>query len=738
MVNSRVSIALGVSGGAAVLALLVIVLVLFVPRRAVSPQTKCGDAPTVDTTTGAVTNYTHALMPDLLTCGENVGALSSLCLTQQCLSDECVKTGAFLTWDAYDTEKKACVKVSDPTCEQQLCDAPYCTSPSVRATLPPFHQITGSNGQCFNPSPLDVAAQCNALPDSQFVSPDCRSVTLRPTMRASVTTEFTTRVEGVLTLPPDSTPTSWRFSYNLEGVSGVFTGPIATSPALDDMCKQDEGAMCLAFHIYFPPRTVLPGNYTLQLFARPSWSEVNTVTLAKPLTVKLVDDTSTDPNKQDALTVRPSRDDAKALASTKLAELLVNLPAVVPGACVSPTLSLNDLIVLPPTGSTGAGSSEALLLACTPNVCPFAGSGMKLMKYAIVVVAWPVVEPVTGCDGVVTYSVNKDQGRGVLSPVTVIPGATHVAFTDVLAVGETASYTIVATQGACFGDTYAFTLSVPAFTDEDVCHKVAADQQTCKPLLDPLAASNPSRPPWMWSSPSGCEWRPRDSTASDVYCALESTGKFTPLNSQQLTLADSTGECHALQPSTAVVTQPFPGPYCDDESQKSAVCFTGLQTGVPRTATCSDALRLGDTAERITGAQTFVTRMASLVDFLNRHSMTDSANVAALNDPVGVYSSYLRCGPALDAERWGVTGCDANDAACVAAAANAACGTGDADRNYCDPWVLTGKDGLSKTYSQERTCFGSPSFTAGTCCPVGKQYTFDNMQAKGGTRGYCA
>ena len=60
----------------------------------------CGtSAPVVDPATGNVTNSTTLLMPDQVTCGENVEVLSALCLKTRCTAPACAAIPN-ASWDA--------------------------------------------------------------------------------------------------------------------------------------------------------------------------------------------------------------------------------------------------------------------------------------------------------------------------------------------------------------------------------------------------------------------------------------------------------------------------------------------------------------------------------------------------------------------------------------------------------------------------------------------------------------
>jgi hypothetical protein len=765
--SKRVVIGVGVAGSAALLLLLAVLLYLYVPRkkRGDAPGVECGAAPVVSADTGAVTNFKNLPMPDG-TCGENVATLSALCLATRCTSPSLCP--GYATWDAYDSKTHTCVKVATPTCEQQLCDAPYCTSASVRAVLPPMHKLSRGTGQCVNPGEVEVAAACNALDGYQYVSPDCRQVNMVKCItliEVPGVQNSTTLVQGILTLPAAPPTQPWVFGYTLTGVSGTFTGSLSTSVATDStLCvKQQDDDECMSFAIHFLPGAVKPGNYTLDVLARPQWSRVFTCQSTSTMQVTLR--ASTDPNVNAALNIVPSRDEAVSVLQSQdgaqlrqlLTAMLSDAAARSVGVKVPPDLTFNKLFNVDLPNSAGAGLKDALYVcACDPSICPVEGAPGKLMPFAIVCVAWPPVPALADAQcksAAVQYEVRKDSDR---TGATLLTPGLPTAFTDLVRVGETVKYTITTTQGTCKSEPVVLTFLVPPFSDS-VCQQVPAPE--------------PGLPPWMWASNAGCVWNPNQRGAQDFYCAFQYNNSDNTLDATSLILADKNNRCRRVLPSYPTLQSGYEQPACNLLTRKKEVCFTGYTGEPPRTAVCSPALQLQNTGDTIDGPGAFTERLNSLVTFFNLHNTNREASAADIETTakqLELYAdAYYKCGPETHAKSWGVEAaqCTGEDVACRDAVSNGACSANANDRNVCFPWVpacgqYTDKAsclqhvcawdassskclpqvGQPSVFNQQRICFGDAGFTDKQCCAADEQYNFkptDPRDLLGATRGTC-
>lgn len=737
-----VVVGLSVAGGVAILFLVAVLLYLYVPRKASEPDEvpACSATPRVDGATGQVTDFNQVLMPDG-TCGENVAVLNKLCLQTVCTdTDKCKSTDSYVTYDAYNAETHTCVKVADPSCEQQLCDTPYCKSPSIRPlVLPPLHKRTSALGACINPGELEVAAMCNALSDHQYVSPDCRMVQMESVIETKLlpdTPNTTTLITGIMVVPRKNTDDAadpLQFSFSMAGAGGTYTGMLTTTPPVNTSLCSDASSMCRTFTIDFLPGTVRAGTYTLTLFGRPTWSAVNTMQSVQPVTVKLTAP-PTDKNVYPQLNVVPLRKVAGDLIhdGITLRQLLSPLPYMYEGVAMTipPSLTVQDLRTVDATDNTGAGTANAFYMAaCDPTICPLIGGSSKLMPYALVFIAWLPVQALatTTCKSSdITYTVRKESAKNGAS---LVSPALPTAFADLVQVGDHVKYTITTNQGTCKSQPVVLSIFIPPFSDS-ICHSV------------PITGS--VLPPWMWQSNSGCVWYPDDSGAKDYYCAFEyANPQHSLLNSSgkvKLMISDGNNQCKEVLPSFPKLTTPYPSTspdmpsYCNFEDHLADVCFTGYASSTLRQATCSPALPLGSvgSGDSISNEGAFYDRLNRIITFYGLHNTWPNTSVDAIaGDKLQkalYHNQYYNCGVESNKHRWGITksGCPEGDEACLQAVTNAAC---DAeDRNICQPWKpLKGSAGV---FEQARVCFGDEAFTSSKCCSPGQKYQFDTRIAK--------
>lgn len=707
-VAKPVAIGLGVTGGVVVITVLVVVLVLFIKP---AHKQKCGPAPTVNSVTGEVSNYDNCVLEGN-TCGEDVGALTKLCLNTWVQDKN-------MSYQRYEPATHTCVtNVPNPSCEQQLCDAMYCASPTVRHTLPPQHKHSSPTGECLNPSETEVAAACTQLKDYQWVSPQCLPVQVLSVIKLFPFSSTVSALTGTLVMPRYD---NMLFTYRLDDAKGATQqgSILITAAPTDEHCNQQDD-MCVGYTIHASLKA--NSTYALTVFGRPAWSPTITLQSVEPVMVDVI------PNPPDAhvtaaLNVHPSRDAVMAQLSgpdqdDTLNAVLTPLLNTLPGFKLPSNLSFTDLIVSP------NASTQLLTVACTPNLCPLEGSESLLMPYAIILVAWPPVP------GAVTYTATRQRSENVGSVVEVSSGLKTV-FADLVRVNDVVTYTIVTTGADDMrSEPVSFTANIPAFPDKEVCHKV---------LVPP--PFNTELPPWMWSSPSGCQWFPDFINAQNYYCVFEDDNPEHVLKPDALKLVDR-GVCQRVSPAHAYVTRDFSTPYCS--STQPGACFGGYKDPVLRTAKCPTELQLGDSGASVSNVGAFTARLGEVVAFHNQYNTWDSAKVDAINTYADrealYYKTYYSCGPENNATDWGVRGCAGNDQACVDAAKSAHCAgvKGDnSDRNFCFDWELNSTVDGVKQYTQKRMCFVSPDTRDDACCGENLTYVFDNQQPAGGTRGSC-
>lgn len=697
---------------------------------------KCGVAPSVDPVTGLLTNYTHTpLAPDFKTCGENETILSALCTQTRCLDTKQCDVATGETWDAYKSDTHACIKVDKPSCAQQMCDAPYCVSSTVLNSLPPLHKIELSDGSCVNPSETEVAQLCTKLgPDHVWVFPNCNTVSVQRVIQVQVTSSTTRAITGTGTVPSTAVNAlaDMQFSYTLQGLTRTMSGAASITPAL---CT-DAASVCFNFTLHLPQDvndkqqamahdapSPPPGTYTLTMFAKPSWSPVATLQSDQPQSVNVVQppiENGVDPNLNPLPTLSASYTAAQnkewfldTLFDLSISERLMNLLIQVPPAS---TFQPSQLLL--------EEASPFLTAAATPDIIPLEGG--RLMPYKLVFLSWvPVVSSAT-----VYYSVTRARSNGVGGTEQVLTQSLYPRFLDVVRIGDTWDYTLLATTSTVRSEPVTLTLVVTPFTDKAVCHKVKVNN-----VQDPM-------PPWMWATSQGCVWDAQNTAAADYYCAFEfnkTPGDFDPY--RVLTLYETSGSnrCGQLQHTYASLSSSFPTTYCDPDAPDYDACFSGVSGGTTnrRSATCDTRLQVGSSASTVDNAAGFVQRMQNLVSFYNAHNVYDTLSVSPIADTtkqVDVYNAYNRCGPALN-PAWGTTAasCEANDViGCQSAVEQGGC-----DRNVCGAWQLAngGQQGRLTTYIQDRTCY-APNGDA--CpCPPGTRYVFDPSVPTGMPRGSC-
>jgi hypothetical protein len=715
----------------------------------------CGTPPTVDPATGAVTNYTNVAMPDGKTCGENVSALSALCLRSRCTdASKCTMPNS--TWDTYVAGGHACTKVTNPTCEQQACDAPYCTSASMVALVPLQHKLTGSANACVNPSEVSVASLCNTLPDGEhvYVFPDCRTASTQKVILTRTFTRTTRLVEGQLSFPPLDKWDQLQFTYKLSALNGSTTGLVSVRPDTGCTVSSD---ICMRFTINVPSTTVLlPGTYSLTVYATAPWSPLPLLQSVNPESVQLALPAAT-PGVNPALNPMPTTSAAaNTMAlnnwfSTQL-KVLANKPAymdlnitVPKTSCMSGCeVNVKDMLQVTPDPA----SAPLLLFAATPNIIPLEAN--KIMPYQFLVMTWPTPANVASVcaaapNDPLYYDVVRARTNGTGSTEAVLTHSLYPEVLDIVRVGDAWNYTMTAYQGSsyststCKSEPVVVSVHVPAF-DDQLCHQV----------VPPSTVSGNPLPPWMWATPQGCQWDTSNLGAQDYYCAFEYNKDLSELrfDATKLNLYEQAGStrCGALQPSYATLTRSWAAPFATCEegntSCTSAACFSGYAEPAPRVAVCNAELQVGTSATAVTNASAFAERMANLMNYYSVHNVhpeLDSQIDAIKNTSaqVDLYNKhYYNCGPATQSDAWGVasSACAVGDAgACQQAVAQGRC-----DYNICAPWTYSSTSGPNTYYTQRRTSFIDPAVADTTCCPEQDYvYEYNGDAPPGVNRGSC-
>jgi hypothetical protein len=715
---------------ASLVAVISVFLALFfrtAPIEKPVPEPDCGTPPTADEVTGVVTNPGNLVMPDKRSCGENEQVLNALCLATRCLSPSCAPG---TSWDAYNKTLKQCVKVTDPTCEQQACDAPYCTSASVINSLPPQHKLS-AGGTCINPSETYIASQCNALPDHMWIFPDCKTTSVKPVIDTRTFQATTSQITGQMSYPVNAADSNLLFTYKLTTLNGTKTGTVSTRP---DLGCPESSVICLAFTINIPSSTLLPGTYELIVYGKPSWSPQNTLQSVQPETIQL--DTPTSTGVDPAMNPSPTRtvSSSTLLLPGWFTEALRLLKRRFPFLVTSGSVDASTLLMQP----EDQPGSPFMTAAVTPNFAALEGG--KVMPYKFVVLAWPAVSG-CGADASVKYDVLRQRSNGVGAQAeVVVQGAVEPEMIDLVRVGDVWDYTLRAYVGTsyesatCRSEEVTITLVVTPFGDE-TCHQVTVDGI--------VGQSNPV-PPWMWSTPEGCRWDTTNVSARDYYCAFEFNKAVPSFSKDQVYLFETSGtnKCGLLNPSYPQLSKSWVGAYCSceagDTTCKKDLCFNGLPSSLQRLASCNSALTIGTSASTMDNEGAFAERMSNLMNFYRQHNVHPSlddevSSIADTGEQLQLYSEYYNCGPDSDPKYWGSVAetCVPGDTSCVQAVLQGAC-----DRNVCLPWTPYGTNGRSTLYAQTRTCYIDPEEEQ-SCCPEGKTYQYQPSAPSGVGRGSC-
>lgn len=715
---------------------------------------------TINASTGVAENVLKTLNQKR-ECVDDLIGMNAACSTAPCSAVDPVNNLNCMvpphqTWDEYNAELGRCVKSLHPSCEQQLCDAAYCSSPSVLDLLPTQHKITAFNGQCINPGETTVAAACNNLDNHTWLFPACLTTTPDPVITAEVTSATTSRLKGTLGYPRDATSTVAAtpelFTYTLSNPLKAVSGNVVLGSA-NINCS--DGLVCFDFEIYFGSQHMLPGTYKFSLQAKPTWvqdtglfSKVSVAPLSLNV-VQNVDDSeyaSMNPDPQASVVIAQQYyDDPEWML-----KWLNRLKQLNPTLFVAGQLPRSfSLIPLNPHNTPRA---PYFALLAPPEICPLEHN--SLLSSQIIILGWNNVAlpdslgPSENTDFKVRYSVTKNRQGLVGSSVTLLSAGVedkslnvYPVVADCIQVGDVWNYTIQAfvtsaTNNWDYGNTRyksepVVVSVVGASFSEEVCHAVS------KP------AGAAQLPPWMWATPQGCVWYPNNQAAADYYCAVEYNQTRPGFNPDAIYLSTASNKCEPLGKSYPKVTQEWSSSSsCNsvNSNNHDAVCFTGDSSEPPRAATCKYALPLGSSADTVDNVSAFSQRMNNIVNFHNVHAAAnvDLTSISATPEQQALYmTNYFKCGPSTSADTWGSgtpAECDALDFACQRLSLTAGC-----DTNVCGKWEsavpTSASDSISQTeqkYLQHRTCFVDKEVGQTECCPAGATFNFDRSRFPAG------
>lgn len=701
-------------------------------------------------------------------CVADQRAMNAVCASTRCTAVDPVNNLNCMvppnqTWDEYDATLGRCVKSLHPSCEQQQCDAAYCTSSSVLQLLPTHHKITAFNGQCINPGETTIASECNNLENHTWLYPACLPTTPQPVITVVVTSATTSRVKGTLSYPNSSSPTTTTtpdlFTYTLSNPLTSLKGNLILGSANINCAA---GLVCFDFELYLGSQLTRPGTYDLILQARPQWvsdsglfSKVSVYPLSVTITptVDGVEYASMNPNPQASVVVAQGYN----VDTEWMLKWLNRLKQMTPALFVTGPLPQSfPLIPSIPVDSIVVSSAPSwFALLAPPEICPLENN--RLLNTQIVILAWndvplpPTVGPLENTDYTVRYSVTKIRQGMVGASVTLLSAAVkdkslniYPVFVDCIKVGDIWNYTIQAfltsvsknwtDQNTPYKSEPVVVSVVAAPFPEDVCHA------TARP------ASEAQLPPWMWATPQGCVWYANNQSAADYYCAVEYNQPQPSFNPDAIYLATSSNKCELLGQSYPEVTQEWSPFSCDHitENNRETVCFVGDSSEPPRAATCKYALPLGKSADTVDNVSAFSQRMDNIVNFRNIHyplgtTGIDLTSINTTPEQQALYmTNYFMCGPNRDSQAWASSDkskCDDLDNACKRLSATSGC-----DTKICGQWNLvdTGvptsatKSKTQEAYLQYRTCFADKQVADAQCCPSGKTYDFDKARVPAG------
>lgn len=601
---------------------------------------KCGQgtATPVVNQAGKVTNPMKKAMKDakgVCRCTDDIPGLNALCLATR-------RTQTNDTWDAYDSKTQSCVKTETTSCEQDLCDANYCTSESVVNMLPPIHKLT-LDGKCANPTLLSVEQLCALQPNTAWKYPECVSIVAQKLIKTYDVTGTTTHINGVLSYEyVAAVPQRLSLRYIIKASDGatmdignvvMISEALGCSSAGRLKASNEEQGGCYNFEVYFT-RPLVPGTYTLELTVTGDYIHLISET---PTSVTLPLATATPKGGDPAMNPVPSADLADKYFTDEafMNQWIVHLKSINTEASMV-SRSNDTFLFLPsplprplPAFVRTVASSKQYGAALAPlELCPLVEH--TTLNAQFVVVAWA---PST--NDRVRYTVTKSLGgkeQLLLSEADTALNSMPV-FVDRISVGDVCNYTVCATTSDTDTRSEQVSLCVTGepFPD-NVCSQIACPAEQC------------ALPPMMWSEPPGCVWYPNDQARADAYCAAQYPGELHLAAAQQ-------NACMSVGKS-------YP-----------RVIRLPLACEANRVVACPRALPLGTTADTIDNDENFRARL-------------ENANVLRSN-PDRLYSSYFMCGPLQSPTTWGTSSdaCDDNDSACKSFAA-----AGDAGA----PWVAAG------------------------------------------------
>ena len=608
------------------------------------------------------------------------------------------------------------------SCGTTLCDAPYCTTASVRDNVPALiYQTEPTNqtaSECTNPDESTVAAMCtaNTNTNTKWINhKECLAFTNAEGLPVNISVNLdgvqTTRlITGTLNNPVlnklDVCVIYYFSIYN--GTDVVVTGVCDT--VCDEAAPEPAQTTPFAIHLSLPVNdsSSVTGVYTLEIKGAPAW-DPSTILYTVART---------------PLNLHPAFNPPGVSATLN--------PVSDPNAAIDMANSYKYSI-LP------SQNKQLVITQCPPYVCTLDDKQSLYQK--MIIVAWqkvPVPETLppssitpVSADTYVYYhdtaTINYVLQRSGVQLLYEKYQETLVFF-DVAPLNTNVFYTLTAQlrdlddNVLCESEPQYFSTNTQGFTASE-----------CAQFKRPPVAY----PPNMWLdnlSDGMCIWDNNVMAAKDLVCLADSLVQANNYSLGNIKLFDvPSGACRAVGkqfPSTSE-TADFVFKDLHITAQEDPQCKTGRREQAQVSCMKTVALDETETSTRLT-FEDLSARLNNAVAFHEAHPFFvnpsgDTQLTAVLNlckDVKNEWSTvYNVCGPATN-PRWGLdkNECSSHpgDSACLQYADAAACAV-----NKCDgEWKVLADSDTVTTYIMEQTTF-QKSAPNSVCCHNSGTYSVD-------------
>jgi hypothetical protein len=641
--------------------------------------------------------------------------------------------------DAAPAVRAALTRVG-ATGECGLCDAPYCTTASVRdnvaggpiyqtadaiyqtadaiyQTADAIYQTADGLPACTNPGESVVAALCTS--GAKWINhKECLLLTDTAGMQVRMTVELDDVQTSRLV-----TGTLHHAVLNKLDVCVIYyfsifqgdTGTVVATGVCDTACN--EAALEPATATPFSIRLSLPvsegeagtGVYALEITGAPAW-DPSTILYTSPRT---------------PLNLRPAENAAGVSATLN--------PVVAPAVAADMAKSYN-YFVLP------SQNAQLVVTRCPPTVCT-ADKGQSLFQ-KMVILAWQAVpvpptlpstpamdnnnDPYDPNSATMKYSLERS-GVPLLFDLFQQGGVSFYVVFDVAPVNTNVFYTL--TAQLCDAEGSVLCESEPQYFSTNTQDFVASE---CAQFTRPVGEYPPNMWRDAWDASGMCIWDDNAMAAKDLVCLAKSlkTASGTGYSMDNMQLFDAPSEaCQAIKtqfPSTSSAAD-FPFKELKITSPADPRCATGergqAQVSCLKTVAMentSTRLSFEDLSARLNNAVAFYDANPLLVNPGNDAKLEALLHQCSSNLETYWKTHYNVCGPLLSPTTWGVDrkNCFAGDDACLQYADTAACAS-----NKCDgEWKVLADGDSVTTYVMEQTRFPAGG-ARGVCCHYNGTYS---------------